>query len=113
MVAWIEKNAPKSYLSETLTTREVCSKAENGDGWARLAVEHVGYYLGLGVANLVSVFAPQTILLGGSVMEERALVPRPHLRGYPPELQVGSPRANGLIGAAQVWHHRFERGRVE
>ena len=126
IVAWIEKNAPKSYLSETLTAREVCAKAENGDAWARLAVEHVGYYLRLGVANLVSVFAPQTIVLGGSVMKSAPLfldriheVIRQNCRLIPHErmeITLASLGPDvGLIGAAQVWHHRFERcgGRVE
>ena len=120
IVAWIEKNAPKSYLSEGLTAQEVCSRAAGGDEWAGRAVEHVGYYLALGLSNLVNIFAPQAIVLGGSVMRSASLfLPRihevirencklvPH-QGMEIILASLGPDV-GLIGAAQVWHHRFER----
>jgi glucokinase len=126
IVAWIEKNAPENYPQENLTAREVCSRAETGDEWALRAVKHVGYYLGLGLANLVNIFAPQTIVLGGSVMKSAPLfLPRlrevirencklvPHERIEITLASLG-PEV-GLIGAAQVWQHRFERcgGRIE
>lgn len=126
IAAWIEKNAPENYPHNGVSAREVCSWAEAGDEWARRAVEHVGYYLGLGLANLVNIFAPRTIVLGGSVMksaplfldrihqvirENCKLVPHDHI-----EITLASlgPEV-ALIGAAQVWHHRFERcgGRIE
>lgn len=126
IVAWIEKNAPKDYARENLTAREVCFRAQGGDEWARRAVEHMAFYLGLGLANLVNIFAPQTIVMGGSVMKSAPLfLPRmhevirdnctlvPHDRM---EITLASLGADvGLIGAAQVWHHRFERcgGRIE
>jgi glucokinase len=126
MVMWIENNGPKSYPCESLTAREVCSRAAAGDEWARRAVEHVGYYLGLGLANLVNIFAPQAIVLGGSVMKSAPLfLPRLHevirqncrLVPYEKiEISLASLGTEvGLIGAAQVWHHRFERcgGRIE
>jgi glucokinase len=126
IVAWMRKNAPESYQSESLTAREVCSRAEACDAWAKRAVEHVGYYLGLGLANLVNVFAPQTIVLGGSVMKSAPLflegiheVIRQNCRLVPHErakIALASLGPDvGLIGAAQVWHHRFERcgGQIE
>ncbi len=126
LVAWIEKNVPEGYPRESLTAREICSRAETGDEWARRAVKHVGYYLGLGLANLVTIFAPQTIVLGGSVMKSAPLfhdriheVIRQNCRLVPHQ-QIEITLASlgpevGLIGAAQVWHHRFERcgGRIE
>jgi glucokinase len=126
IVAWIEKNAPASYPREGLTTREVCARAEAGDEWSRRAVEQVGYYLALGLANLVNIFAPETIVLGGSVMKSaplfldrvREVIGQncrlvPHQRIEITLASLG-PEV-GLIGAAQVWHHRFERcgGRIE
>lgn len=122
----MENNAPKSYPRENLTAREVCSRAQAGDQWARRAVEHMGSYLGLGLANLVNIFAPQTIVLGGNVMKSAPLfldrvheVIRRNCRLVPHEeveVTLASLGPNvGLIGAAQVWHHRFERcgGKVE
>jgi glucokinase len=126
LVAWMEKNAPGNYPRENLTAREVCSRAQGGDEWARRAVENVGYYLGLGLANLVNIFAPHTIVLGGSVMKSAPLfLPRVHevirqncklVPHEGMEITLASLGAEGgLIGAAQVWHHRFERceGRIE
>ena len=126
VVAWMEKNAPKNYPRENLTAREVCSRAQDGEEWSRRAVDQVGYYLGLGLANLVNIFAPQTIVLGGSVMKSAALflpriqeVIRENCKLVPHEkieitLASLGPEV-GLIGAAQVWHHRLERcgGRIE
>ena len=126
LVAWMGKNAPENYPREDLTAREVCSRAQGGDEWARRAVESVGHCLGLGLANLVNIFAPHTIVLGGSVMKSAPLflpriyevirqncklVPHEHM-----EITLASlGPEGGLIGAAQVWHHRFERcgGRIE
>ncbi len=126
MVTWIEDNSPQSYRRESLTAREICSRAEAGDEWARRAVEHAGHCLGLGLANLVNIFAPQTIVLGGSVMKSAPLfldrireVIGQNCRLVPHEridITLASLGPDvGLIGAAQVWHHRFERcrGRIE
>jgi glucokinase len=126
IVAWMENNAPKSYALEKLTAQEVFSRAESGDEWAQRAVGNFGYYLGLGLANLVNIFAPDCIVLGGSVTkraplllqhihelirENCKLVPHEQM-----EIVLASLGTDvGLIGAAQVWHHRFERcgGRIE
>ena len=126
LAAWIEKNGPRNYPRENLTAREICSRAEGGDEWSRRAVERFGYHLGLGLANLVNIFAPQTIVLGGSVMKSAPLfLPRVHevirencklVPHEKLEIMLSSLGPDGgLIGAAQVWHHRFERceGRIE
>ena len=86
----------------------------------------MGYYLRLGLANLVNIFAPQAIVLGGSVMKSAPLflsriheVIRKNCTLVPHERIVITLASLGpevaLIGAAQVWHHRFERcgGRIE
>jgi glucokinase len=41
--------------------------AAAGDASARAAVERAGHYLGIGLTNLVNVFNPQVIVVGGSV----------------------------------------------
>ena len=72
------KTLPRTIRGKISPRGEVCSRP-GGDEWARRAVEQVGYYLGLGLANLVNIFAPQTIVLGGSVMKSAPLfVPRIH-----------------------------------
>jgi glucokinase len=52
-----------------LDTRQVCELADAGHPLALRAVRREAYYLGLGIANLVSLFTPETIALGGGVMK--------------------------------------------
>src|SRR5271169_6387759 len=119
MTAWLKENSPNGDGSASLSAREICARAENSDEWARRAVEHEGYYLGLGLANLITLFAPEAIVLGGSVMKSAHLfldrareVIRQNCRLVPAadvEISLASLGADaGLIGAAQVWNHRFE-----
>ena len=118
MVEWIKTNAPTNYNLQDLTAREICAQAQQGDEWAKRAVEREGYYLGVGLANLVTMFAPDALVLGGSVMKSASLflariheVIRHNCRLVPyerVEISVASLGPDvGLIGAAQVWHHRF------
>lgn len=120
MMAWLSENAPPTYGNRTLTAREICARAQDSDEWAQRAVEREAYYLGLGLANLITLFAPEAIVLGGSVMKSAHLfmgrvheVIRQNCRLVPAdrvEITLASLGADaGLIGAAQVWQHRFER----
>src|SRR5437764_760859 len=70
MVAWMEEHAPPGYLHrQGITAKRICELAQQGDELAAQAVEHEGYYLGLGLANLISLFTPDAIVLSGSVMK--------------------------------------------
>lgn len=120
MTAWWKQGSAASDGTASLTAREICARAENLDERARRAVEREGYYLGLGLANLITMFAPEAIVLGGSVMKSAHLfldrareVIRQNCRLVPAEsveISLASLGADaGLIGAAEVWHHRFER----
>jgi glucokinase len=122
MVAWMQAAAPPAYPHlQELTGKRVCELARAGDALARVCVERETRYLGLGLANLVTMFSPDAIVLGGSVMksadlfmdgirkiisESCAFVP-----WQKTELSLASlgDDAN-LIGAARVWHHRFKGG---
>jgi glucokinase len=92
----------------------VCQAADQGDTAARLAVELEAYYLGLGFANLVTLFVPDVIAVGGGVMHSRhlfwdtilqtirencGLVPFEKTRLVPAKLGADA----GLAGAAHVW----------
>lgn len=119
MVAWIEKEAPNDYPHRRdLTAKRICELAKAGDEWARRAVDRETYYLGLGLANLVTVFAPDAIVLGGSVMNSADLfldgirkIIRESCRFVPfdkTELTLASLGEDAnLVGAARVWYHRF------
>ena len=97
-----------------LTAAQICEQARRGDLIAGQAVRRTAYYLAAGVANLVTLFAPESIRLGGGVMrssdlfldEVRAQVLRMCTQ-VPAELtsitvsSLGSD--TGLLGAAQSW----------
>ena len=117
MAAWFESNLPEGQsYPESLTARQIFSLAREGDAHAREAVERETYYLGLGVANLITVFVPDMIVLGGSVMKGIALddlrkIISQGCRFVPyerTELALASLGEDAnLIGAARVWHNRF------
>jgi glucokinase len=119
MVAWMETKAPPDYPHRRgLTAKKVCELAVAGDQLAKRAVEREAHYLGLGLANLVTLFTPEAIVLGGSVMKSAHLflegarkIIRESCRFVPfnrTELRLASLGENAnLIGAARVWHHRF------
>ena len=102
------------------TAREVCEAARRGDADARAAIEQEGLYLGLGLANLITMFVPDRIALGGGVMQSRelfwdkmlatirtmcGLVPYEKTQILPATLG----RDVALLGAAQVWIKRFRQ----
>ncbi len=119
MVAWLEKNAPPDYPHRAeLTAKKICELARQDDDWAMRAVENESRYLGLGMANLVTMFVPEIIVLGGSVMKSAVLflegvrkVITSSCRLVPferTELTLASlGEDSNLIGAARVWYHRF------
>jgi len=122
MAAWFNASAAGDRGSpENLSAEEVCQLARRGEELAMRAVEREAYYLGLGVANLINLFVPDVIVLGGSVMKSAALfldgirkVIRQGCRFVPyekTELALASLGEDAnLIGAARVWHHRFKQG---
>ena len=67
MTRWMSEHRPHDELS----AEQICKLAAAGDELALHAVEREAHYLGLGLANLVNIFCPQGIVLGGSVMAAR------------------------------------------
>ena len=120
---------PNWYNSQTArqqqapaSAEQVFRRATENDDTARRAVERAAYYLGLGCANLINLFAPDVIVLGGGVMKSGSLL----LRRIRETVDMGCRfvpfdsnnlvlAALGddvnLIGAARVWYHRFNQQR--
>ena len=107
-----------------LGAKEIFQLANEGNVLAREAVAREAYYLGLGLANLINLFVPDMIVLGGSVMKSAPLfldevrkVIAQGCRFVPfekTELSLASLGEDAnLIGAASVWHHRFGSGAGE
>jgi glucokinase len=119
MVAWMERNAPSDYPHMAhLTAKKICELAEQGDSWAMRAIDNESHYLGLGLANLVTLFVPDVIVLGGSVMKSASLflekireIIGTSCRLVPyekTELAMASLGEDAnLIGAGRVWYYRF------
>ncbi len=102
----------------TPTAEAACAAARQGDPAARAAVDRVGRYIGLGLANLITLYGPDVIALGGGVMASydlfadriratvsahTGLMPANLTRIVPAHLDANA----GLIGAARVWIHRY------
>jgi len=119
ILAWAKTRiVPDHSANGELAVHRLCELAEAGDPAALAVMDRQGYYLGLGLANLVTTFCPDMIALGGGVMRSAHLflgrarqVIRQCCTMVPyekAELALASLGADtALAGAAQVWHHRF------
>lgn len=117
MAKWMAEQS-EHKAGDGITAKQICELAFAGDALALRVIERGSFYLGLGLANLVNLFAPDAIILSGSVMKSAELflsgvrkVMQQGCRFVPlekAELKMASlgDDAN-LIGAACVWHHRF------
>jgi len=115
MTAWVREQRPEWG---SVTAAQICERAREGDALAQRAVEREGHYLGLGLANLVTLFTPGVIALGGGVMKSADLIldrARAVIRqictqvpAEKTELRLASLGADtGLIGAARAFLHRY------
>jgi len=115
MERWAQARHPQGML---ISARQLCAAASKGDGPAREAVKRTARYLAIGLANLVTIFSPEMIALGGGLLQSYALF-WPEIEktvhsncGLVPNQQVKIVRTAlgaqaGLVGAARVWYHRY------
>lgn len=111
--AWAHANGG----SLGLTAQEICEAARAGDPVMVKAVERGAHYLGLGLANLVTIFCPDTIALGGGMMKSADLL-LPSALDVVKQICTQVPAADtsivlaglggntGLLGGACAWLHR-------
>lgn len=122
MEQWVVSNAHGDYAhGPNLTAKRICEFAREGEPLSVAAVKREAHYLGLGLANLINLFTPEAIVLGGSLMKSLDLffpgireTIRQGCRFVPWEKTELLPASLGedanLIGAASVWHFRFGPG---
>ena len=119
MVRWISDTFPNSASpARGLDAEGIFVAAGRGEPHALAAVAREGFYLGLGLANLITLFTPDVIALGGGVMRSRHLfwdtvqstirsacgfVPFEQVRLTPAALEPDT----ALVGAACAWLHRY------
>ncbi len=53
--------------SVSVSAVEVFQRYRSGDKLARRVIEDAAYYMGVGVANLINLFAPQLVVIGGGL----------------------------------------------
>lgn len=59
---------------DRVTPKEMAAAAQDGDAAVREAIERAAGYLGIGVANVVSVLHPDLVVIGGGVAEMGGLL---------------------------------------
>ena len=59
---------------ETISARIVGEAAASGDALALDILHEAGMYLGVGIANLINILAPERIVIGGGVMQSHAFI---------------------------------------
>ena len=85
--------------------------AQEGDGLARRLIRETGYYLGVGLANLINIFNPELIVIGGGLSNIGNLLLEPAIkeakrRAFKEPFQAarfaraGLGRNSGVFGAA-------------
>jgi glucokinase len=114
MEAWMQEQHPQST---PISARKICELASSGDKRALLCLKREAHYLGIGLANLITLFSPDMIGLGGGLMQSSSLfldaavslinevctqVPVHNTR----IVLAGLGNNVGLLGAAQCWLRR-------
>ena len=96
---------------EDITAREIEQAARNGDELANQVIERAAKYLGIGLANVVNIFNPEAVVIGGGIsnLGELILAPARRVvkeRAFPISAQTARivraelGEESGIIGAA-------------
>lgn len=110
----------KKILKRDLSAQEVTRLARRGNKAAQRVLQEAGNYLGLGLANLVSILNPQMIVVGGGLSGAGELLLAPARKtmkrwGQPlavQQVRVARSRLGGragLLGAAKLALDRLAR----
>jgi glucokinase len=109
---------------EEVTAQVVHSAAEHGDRLAKELIARTGYYVGVGLANLINIFNPELIVIGGGLsnigdmlLEPAFMVARE--RAFKQAFQAvrfasaGLGRDSGVLGAAAFALQEMRKLRCE
>lgn len=119
---WIAKHMQmlrkEKGLSNHVTSRDVFELYEKNDPLATQVIQHMVHGLSYGIVNLIHLFNPQVIILGGGVMSERQwIVEMVHkkistmgMKSLVENVEIKLSELNhhsGFIGAAlQTWLYK-------
>jgi glucokinase len=96
---------------EKVTAQVIHSAAQQGDSLAKKLISRTGYYVGVGLANLINIFNPELIVIGGGLSNIGDMLLKPAFktageRAYKEAFQAVRfaaaelGRNSGVIGAA-------------
>jgi glucokinase len=96
---------------ENVTAQVIHSAAQQGDSLAKELIARTGYYVGVGLANLINIFNPELIVIGGGLSNIGDMLLKPAFktageRAYKEAFQAvrfasaGLGRNSGVLGAA-------------
>ena len=117
----LERSA-RAALGRDLNGPQVTAAAVSGDAAAQKALLELGTWLGVGLANLVSVFDPELVVIGGGVSQAGELLLAPARealarsvyasahRTMPPVLAAAAGPQAGAVGAAVLARRAFASG---
>jgi len=62
------------YNWRELTPEIIANEANRGDEVAKEVIEETGYWVGIGVANLINIFNPEVFIIGGRIAQAGELL---------------------------------------
>jgi glucokinase len=106
---------------EKVTAQVIHSAAEQGDSFAKELIARTGYYVGVGLANLINIFNPELIVIGGGLSNIGDMLLEPAFkvageRAYKEAFQAVRfasaelGRNSGVLGAAAFALQEIKRG---
>ncbi len=104
---------------ESLSPEKIFQAAREGDLLAREIVEETVFYLAIGLANLINLFNPFEISLGGGVAEAEEIITSdlieqidknvfPTMKGKVKIYKATQGYYGGIIGASTLWLHEID-----
>jgi len=121
MTKWYLSQLPNNVkLPNDIDAYKICELARANDFIAKRTIDREANYLGIGLANLITLFTPGYISLGGGVMkswdlfEEKVRNVIKSTCGLVPFEQTKISLSSlgtdvNLLGAGQTWFHRFSK----
>uniref|UniRef100_A0A7V0Z549 ROK family protein n=1 Tax=candidate division WOR-3 bacterium TaxID=2052148 RepID=A0A7V0Z549_UNCW3 len=106
----------KNY--KDLTPKIIANEAKKGDAVAKEVFEEIGYYIGIGVSNIINLFDPEVVIISGGISRAGKILFEP-IRRTIRERVLGLEYRNlkivpaklgddaGILGAAHFADYRF------
>lgn len=70
---WALEREVRERLGLEISVEEMARRARNGEGDFLSLFEEMGFYLGIGLSNLINIFNPQIVVIGGGLLKVKDL----------------------------------------